>query len=129
MTLAQLYKNKETVKCYWNFHKKIWSVLYKGRVVDHALSIHLSDVKWVVQPAGNAKVRKEGRKNVHAFCQGRLIGFSQIGMFQYSDRNIPVTYNPYKHETFVLSETHNPIYFSKTATLSGKNVYASFDTE
>ncbi len=63
------------VQVYWNLHKDCWSVValegdQKGRVVTHADKVLLRGATFSVQPAGNAKVRREKKKNVHAFVRG-----------------------------------------------------------
>lgn len=94
-----------TVEVYWNLKKPgLYSVRRKGRVIAHVPFITLSDVKWVVQPAGNAKTRREERKNVHAFARGTWIyGDEELQLvndeLRLRDR-IRVRYNPYIHEGF-----------------------------
>ena len=39
--------------------------------LSHVEACTLADVKFVVRPAGREKVRREGKKNVHAFAVGR----------------------------------------------------------
>lgn len=68
------------VEVYWNLHKKCWSVRRAGgRVLYHASAVTLDDVTWVVQPAGRARVLREGKKNVHAFARGTLTRVTPIG--------------------------------------------------
>ena len=64
---------------YWNLHKLCWSIRYRGKVIAYAREVTLADARWVVQPAGQARVRREKRKNVHAFARGRLIEFTPVG--------------------------------------------------
>lgn len=45
-----------------------------GRVVAHAWSVSLVDVKFVVRPGGHARAQTEMRRNVHAFAVGTLTG-------------------------------------------------------
>ncbi len=94
------------VEVYWNLHKKLYSVRRKGKVVAHVPFITLKDVQWVVQPAGNARVRREGKKNVHAFARGTwLYGNDELQLvndeLRMKDRR-EVTYNPDVHQGFVL---------------------------
>jgi hypothetical protein len=97
------------VEVYWNLHAGGWSVrdCKTGRVICrvtpddglldiHYRSIHLTDVRWVVQPAGNRRVREEGRKNVHAFARGVWAGYSNRVPELVSN----VRYNPYHMTTF-----------------------------
>ena len=88
---------------YWNLHRKVWSVKaldgpFKGRVFKHAEKITLRYATGKVSLAGNARVRREGKKNVHA----GIVGF--IGArdpFVQIDDPISITYNPYKDTSFV----------------------------
>jgi hypothetical protein len=81
--------------------KRLYSVLGpSGRVVARVEAILLTDVKFVVRPAGRDKVRREGRKNVHAFVVGT---YSESAMGQDAlgpDLPCRVTYNPYENDHF-----------------------------
>ena len=82
------------VEVYRNLHKNVWSVRDKrtGRVIDHAERVIIRDARFIVQPAGRAKVLREQRKNVHAFVRGTL--YSRIAATHPADQK--VSYNPYK---------------------------------
>lgn len=58
------------VRAYRNLHKKLWSVISKGKVVDRVRSLVLVDVRFVVLPGGLARCRALGHKTVHAFVEG-----------------------------------------------------------
>ena len=94
-------------RLYWNLHKKKWSLQDRktGRVQQHVTAFTMYDAKFVVRPAGQAKVRREGKKNVHAFAVGT--GGFRDGIATYLDR--PVTYNPYVNDTFVYADTGEPV--------------------
>lgn len=88
------------VDVYWNFHKRVFSVRYRGRVIAHATRVFLYGCTFVVQKAGRERVRREGRKNVHAMVRGVLIP-------GYDYPHVPVLdvrYNPFRNDTFVTSE-------------------------
>ena len=88
------------VQVYYNLHKKRLSVRNRGRVNRHADIVLLENVKFHVQPAGQAKVRKNKRKNVHAYVAGDLAskqGFSNGTTEEFE----LVKYNPYKNDFFV----------------------------
>ena len=51
---------------------------HKGLVIDHVIQITLENAEFVVQPAGNRRVRDEKRKNVHAFVRGEKSGGGKI---------------------------------------------------
>lgn len=115
------------VQVYWNLHKKCWSVVAlegarQGRVVVHTDKVLLKNVVFAVQPAGNARVRREGKKNVHAFVRGEWQSSKDFSP-TYPVRSI--MYNPYKFETFVFSDNHEPVYSAKSVALLGpRNVLA-----
>lgn len=69
------------VATYFNLHKKLFSIRAeegpaKGKVIAHADRVLMHFCTLSVGKAGNAKVRREGRKNVHAFIRGELSMFS-----------------------------------------------------
>jgi hypothetical protein len=100
------------VMVYYNLHKHTFSVTYQGRVILHADYVKLGDVEFRVRQGGKEKVRAEKSKNVHAFVIGDLLDYCQ-----YPCDNIPnpssdkvVTYNPYKHDSFVYKSTEEPVF-------------------
>ena len=98
------------VRLYWNLHKKVWSLqsCKTGRVVNHVSAFTLIDCKFVVRKAGQAKVRREGKKNVHAFAVGTgSLKYGIAGSVTPNSR--AVTYNPYKNDTFVFKDTGEPV--------------------
>ena len=122
------------VQVYWNLHKECWSVValqgeHKGRVVKHTDSIVIKAATFVVQPAGRERVRREGKKNVHAFVRGTVSLIGELVEFMMVDggvmENRPVTYNPYKFDTFVFADNQEPVFASKNVALLGpRNVLA-----
>ena len=97
------------VRVYWNLHKKCWSVQdgKSGLVIDHRQNLLLERAKFVVRKGGQKRVREEGKKNVHAFVRGRLAPYIEGPRQSY-----PVTYNPYKFDSFVQPETEKPVRWS-----------------
>lgn len=95
------------VEVYRNLHRKCLSVRHKGLVISYVDHIVLSDARLVVQPAGNARVRREKRKNVHAVVRG-YISSSLFPEASVTPQNA-VTYNPYLHTSFVGRITSEPI--------------------
>lgn len=102
------------VETYRNLHTGTWSVRAlegpdKGRVINHPNTVCIEDAQFVVQPGGNAKVRAEGKKNVHAFVRGNLKYTTDDPA---PERHSPVptgwsmaSYNPYENTSFVDKET------------------------
>ena len=111
------------VEVYWNLHKRLFSVRalegeHKGRVIDHSYGVRLSDAKFVSQPAGRERVRREGVKNVHAFVRGRLEHYDGTNWWPGwpNDRTF-ITYNPYKYDTFVEVGTEEPVHKANTVLM------------
>jgi hypothetical protein len=103
------------VEVYWNLHKRLFSVRAlegenKGRVIAHSYGIQLKDAKFVSQPAGRNRVRREGIKNVHAFVRGRMLGYDRNESLCHGDATKGITYNPYKYDTFVEVGTGKPVH-------------------
>jgi hypothetical protein len=109
------------VDVYFNLHRKCWSVRdrHTRRVVAHLDSLVLSDVTFRVSAAGNARVRREGRKNVHAFARGTVAPTAAVPSEARS-----VTYNPYKYTTFVDADTEFPVHTAAVAWFDGRSVKA-----
>lgn len=117
------------VRCYYNLHKNLLSVQEKvnnrWKVVKHVQEIALRNVQFKVSAAGRERVLRERRKNVHAFVEGEEIPFVPKS-FCYHDE---ISYNPYKHETFVVSNHYNkPVDEAKYAKISGKKIVACITT-
>ncbi len=106
---VQVYRNltpKKGVKMAFG-DKAVFSVKNdKGLVYDWVTEISLFSPVFRVSKKGNERVRKEKRKNVHAYIQGKRMG-GQLRTLP--DTQPPesewhkITYNPYKHEHFVLA--------------------------
>lgn len=107
------------VEVYWNLHKHVWSVRHKGRVIKHLDFVTLRDVTWVVQPAGNARVRREGKKNVHAFARGTLGDIDDVMGAKWDC--LRLVYNPYKFDSFVDDVYSLPVGGSDMAILRTVN--------
>ena len=94
------------VQVYFNLHKRVWSVRQAGLVVEHANWIVLRDVRFLVGKAGRENVRKQKKKNVHAYASGYVCRVEDLPTIP--ERINAVTYNPYKNETFVYVENGRP---------------------
>ena len=110
------------VEVYRNLHNGKLSVRDRKtkRVVAHVDNITLAGVCFRVSQAGRERVLREGRKNVHAFVSGKVVGFE--GATPYKGRDLDeyiweggrklllsgdgriATYNPYKYDCFVIPQ-------------------------
>lgn len=105
------------VEVYFNLHKYLWSVRQcaTGRVILHTDKVHIRDPKFVVRKSGRDRVLLEGKKNVHAFVRGEMAHFEDFDP-DCLDYTL-VSYNPYKHDTFVDVCDARPVRTAKRAML------------
>ena len=100
-----------------------YSVQQGGLVAAHADEITLFDCRFIVSEAGNARVREEGRKNVHAYVEG------YVGGTPPDAPGVKVGYNPYHSDHFTLDGfAFAPIYEADLVTLdaTGARAYGHF---
>ena len=117
---------------YFNLHRKCLSYrsMTRGGRVQHADVLEFNDPEFVVQPAGREKVLREGKKNVHAFVRGELLGMwdeQSPAPESYQPIGIgwrEVKYNPYKYQSFVWADTEVPVARAQRAVLFGKHIWA-----
>lgn len=116
----------ESVKVfvYFNLHKNLFSVKaltgeHKGKVVAHMNELNLKDVSFRVSEAGRQRVLAEKRKNVHA----GVVGYLNLTSFDSMDCAEEVTYNPYKHDSFVYKKDASKIKGASKAFLKAKKIF------
>ena len=92
------------VNVYFNLHKRLFSVTQGGRVVAHSDGLALSNVRFLVGKAGQDKVRRTGRKNVHAKVSGYIathVHAIHIPRLIQENGWRKAYYNPYETDTFI----------------------------
>ena len=117
---------KGRVQVYYNLHKKCLSIRHKGKVIEHAREVTLTDAKFHVSEKGRQRVLKEKRKNVHAYVSGKLkesFWFTQAPKYIWTAKQ-SVTYNPYKYKNFVDKKTLEPVASAEVVHISGKRITA-----
>ena len=124
-------KYGDKIEVYRNLHKKCFSVRHKGKVVGYlqdSEQLSLTNVKFVVQPAGRAKVLREKKKNVHAFVRGEYTGFKnnlieEIYFGPFHDLDFSnVSYDPYKSDKFIVESDGKPVAWFPQALIRGGKV-------
>ena len=107
------------VEVYFNLHRKLWSVvdLSTGLVVEHVHEIAIANPVFTVQPAGRRKVIQQQRKNVHAYVRGE-----RVAVASFDGKSERITYNPYKHKSFVSVETGKPVYKKDIVSIDGRHI-------
>lgn len=89
-------------------------------VVGHLPDVLIENPVFKVSKAGQARVRREQKKYVHAGVQGHLS--DPDGWMIRMDSLVRVTYNPYKNDTFVRCDTGEPIYSARLAVIDASGV-------
>ena len=91
--------NTDRIRDYYNLHRKCFSVqdYQSGLVIEHTDKLFMTNAMFVVRKSGNERVKKEGKKNVHAFVNGirhdKPIDTNHCN-------NYEVKYNPYTMDFF-----------------------------
>ena len=91
--------NTDRIRAYYNLHRKCFSVqdYQTGLVSEHTDKLFVTNAMFVVRESGNKKVKREGKKNVHAFVNGirhdKPIDTNHCN-------NYEVKYNPYTMDFF-----------------------------
>lgn len=110
----------QRVRVYRNLHNGRWSIAdaTTGLVLGYADNVELENVEYKIQKGGQAKVRANGVKQVHAFVVGDFVGH------QAQDEDKALYYNPYKTDTFVTLDDMKPIHESPTVHMAHGRLYA-----
>ena len=112
---------------YYNLHQKTFSIQQSGRVKAHSDGVMLDYARFLVSKKGQAKVRAEGRKNVHAKVSGMNTEILGAELTQHIASNPETyiacrwrlaTYNPYKHDWFIDKITGLNIFEAKRVILA-----------
>lgn len=85
---------------------------YKGRVIAHEEEVYLRDCRFHVGASGRDRVRREKRKNVHAWVSGELVTplefntFTRHPAFLASKDFVKriVSYDPYRDDEFMCGD-------------------------
>lgn len=90
-----------------------------GKVISHEDAVVIEDATFVVQPAGQQKVRDSGRKNVHAFVRGNWLPDADA-----EPERTEVMYNPYEYDHFVTVDHEQPVRAADTVAVTTSGVTA-----
>lgn len=116
----------QKVFVYRNLRTGTWSVKDRktNKVIKHTDEVFLRDVDFKVSKKGNERVRKEKSKNVHAGVQGFVddVGADLMAVYPLESFT-EVTYDPYKHKTFVTKKNGHPIYKAQIVLMIKNKVF------
>lgn len=105
-----------------------YSIRQGGRVVGHAKAMMLQDAEFVVQEVGRQRVLRTGRKNVHAFIRGALVG-SGCGTAHDREQSLGarIGYNPYAGGTFFIEgAVRHPICGAMSVKITEEGISAAY---
>lgn len=109
------------VEVYRNTNRKgvVYTIRQGGYVVAHADEVMLVNAEFHVSEAGRKRVKKTGRKNVHAWVRGELV--KEKGP---AEKMFPVGYNPKRFKTFRRLDRKRPIQKAAFVVLNQEGVFA-----
>ena len=121
------------VFAYRNLHRQCWSVKalegpLKGRVIYHANDLTLAWCDFKVSQAGRQRVLREQKKNVHAGVVGYLTECGEIAT-DGIDLDVPITYNPYKYDSFVDARCEVPVSSALFVNLNSKGKLHAYNVQ
>ena len=96
---------------------------HSGKVLDHGVCVVIVDAVFNVRAGGQARVRKEHRRNVHEFVEGCLLSVAKDALSDLDDQWIEVPYNPFYTDTFIEKATGRTVLAAKQAVLQNGSVF------
>jgi hypothetical protein len=110
------------VEVYRNTNRKgvVYTIRQLGYVVAHANEVNLVNAEFYVSQPGRKRVKKTGRKNVHAWIRGELIATRGISE---RSRLFQVVYNPKLYKEFRRLDTKKPIKAATFVMLNEQGVF------
>lgn len=119
-------KRGASIDVYRNLTRGGYSIRYKGRVIDHADGLFVVRPIFAVSLAGNQRVRREGKKYVHAYVRGENGAVTwpyTCGVPEVMSQWQKVVYNPYTSTVFRLERSGKHVWYAAAAILTSKGVY------
>lgn len=91
------------VDVYRNLLKHCVSVRAGTKVIGYVQNVAVRDVVFRVRPAGVTRIRARGQREVIAYARGTVTSVDE-STFSLPANAVPVHFNPFLHETFVLDD-------------------------
>jgi hypothetical protein len=117
LQIMEYINPEKKVRIYRNLNKKCLSVKQDGIVVCHASEVLLKDCRFIVNAAGQNRVRTEKRKNVHSYVEGFVIDAKEYGNMLPYEWNA-LYYNPYKTDHWIESDSGKYVEFAQLVELN-----------
>jgi len=90
------------VDVYRNLLRHTVSIRSRGKLVAWSNDVTVTDVMFRVQPAGIARIRRQGQREVIAFARGNAT--AHPGPVAIPEGAVRVYFNPFEHDAFVLAD-------------------------
>lgn len=122
-------KEGTPVSCYFNLHKKVFSVQQGRLPIKHFSWLLLRSASFSVNLSGRERVLEKKRKEVHAyvkgiFLEGENLLSSEIQIPTHFDLSVPrIRYNPYLYCYFFQDGFNAPIQEADLVLLCNKQVF------
>jgi hypothetical protein len=117
LQIMEYINPEKKVRIYRNLNKKCLSVKQDGIVVCHASEVRLKDCRFIVNAAGQKRVRTEKRKNVHSYVEGFVVDKKEYGNMLPYEWNV-LYYNPYKTDHWIESDSGKYVEFAQLVELN-----------
>ena len=97
----------QEVEVYRNLNNGMWSIrdARTKQILAHATDVLLYDPTFHVQPAGRERVRRERRKNVHAYVKGKYVLPDLTPPEEWEVLYMEANYDPYNDDYFMVDDT------------------------
>lgn len=104
-----------------------WSVMQGRLVIGHSDALCIRDVKPHVNVKTQKKIRQTKRKAVHAWLEGFIVGGGMgVDALSTACAGTPISYNPYKNDTFIYIVTNNKYTGSLFVRFQGTKVESAY---
>lgn len=108
---------------YRNLRTGGFSIKHRGLVCDRGDVFEMHNVEFHVSDAGSDRAKKTQQRNVHAYMVAETYEKLKGVVWHEDSELIRVTYHPFKHHTFVIADTEEPILHANYAIAIKGKVY------
>jgi len=102
-------RRKAKFYLYRNLRTGGFSIKHRGLVCDRGDIFKMHNVEFHVSDAGSSRAKKTQQRNVHAYMVAEEYEKLEGAIYHADPDLIRVTYHPFKHDTFVVADTGEPI--------------------
>jgi len=108
---------------YRNLRTGGFSIKHRGLVCDRGDIFKMHNVEFHVSGAGSKRAKDSQQRNVHAYMVAEEYEKLDGAIYHTENDLIQVTYHPFRHSTFVIADTDEPILHANYAIAIKGKVY------